>query len=142
MIQTIVVGVDGSADAQRALAWAIELSQALGSRIVAVHAMGLLERLGAIPVPSGTHRSEIEATFTNEWCAPLADAGVATERVCTDGVPTTVLLATADDQHADLIVLGVRGMGRSTAQLLGSTSHQVAQRSACPVVIVPPPRSG
>jgi nucleotide-binding universal stress UspA family protein len=49
-----------------------------------------------------------------------------------------VIIAAAEEVRADLIVLGSRGMGGFPEQLLGSTSHQVAERSHLPVLIVPP----
>jgi nucleotide-binding universal stress UspA family protein len=42
-MKTIVVGVDGSADSRRAVEWAGDLAEENGARVVAVHAVGLLE---------------------------------------------------------------------------------------------------
>jgi nucleotide-binding universal stress UspA family protein len=57
--------------------------------------------------------------------------------VVRDGSPVTALLAVAEDEGADLIVVGSRGLGGYPEQLLGSTSTQVAQHAPCPVAIVP-----
>ena len=136
--ERIVVGVDGSPGGSRALQWAVDLAVAAGCSVVAVHALGLLDRIGDDDrVPSQRHRTEIEACFTTEWCEPLANAGITTTRVLRDGNPVDVLLAVAEEESGDLIVVGSRGTGSFPERLLGSTSSQLAQRSTRPVVIVP-----
>ncbi|MGD9701364.1 MAG: universal stress protein [Acidimicrobiia bacterium] len=138
-VSRIVVGVDGSDNSQRALAWAIDLASALGAEIVAVHSVGLLTRDGhGDRVPASSHREEIAEQFERDWCAPLDAHTGPNRRVLRDGEPVDVVLSVADDVEADMIVLGSRGVGGYPEQLLGSTSHQVAERSPRPVVIVPP----
>jgi nucleotide-binding universal stress UspA family protein len=106
----IVVGLDGSVHGEDALAWARAATASVEAEIVTVHARGLLEH-GA-PMPEGV--------------------------VIEDGDPVSVLLRVAADCSADLIVVGRRGAGGDPDLLLGSTSHQLAERSPCPVVIIPP----
>ena len=65
MTQPVVVGIDGSPSSGRALAVALELATSLGSEVVAVHAVGLLDRSGAEPVISQQHRTEIAASFAS-----------------------------------------------------------------------------
>ena len=52
------------------------------------------------------------------------------------------LLAAADEEDADLIVVGSRGLGGFPQLLLGSTSTQLAQHSSRPVTIVPSGAAG
>ena len=130
-ISRIVVGLDASPNARRAAEWAAGLAQNTGAHVVAVHALGLLtpdDHGGA--VPSHGLRATLAAKLEGEWCAPFAEAGVTPECLVLDGSPVSV-------QHADLIVVGSRGMGGFPELLLGSTSTQVAQHSKCPVLIVP-----
>ena len=137
-IERIVVGVDGSDNARKALGWAAQLARSLDAEVVAVHSVGLLERFA-----SGQHQ-DLDATladarhlFDTEWCAPLDELTVRSTRLVRDGNPVTVLLAVADEFDAGLIVVGSRGLGGYPELLLGSTSTQVAQHSKRPVVIVP-----
>lgn len=135
----IVVGVDGSEDSQRALTWAVALAEDSRSEIIAVHALGLLTRLGdTAAVPSTGHRGEVEARLEQEWCRPLARADVAHRSLVIDGEPVHALLSTAHDEAADLVVVGRRGAGGSPGLLIGSTSQQVVHQADCPVVVVPP----
>ena len=61
---------------------------------------------------------------------------VDVETVFEDGVPAEVITRIAQDQHAAMIVVGSRGLGRAT-HLLGSTSEAVLARATIPVLIVP-----
>jgi nucleotide-binding universal stress UspA family protein len=142
-ITRMVVGVDGSDNAQRALGWAVLLARQFDAEVVAVHAVGLLAHLGdGPPVPSHSHLEELRRAFETDWCAPLQASAVAHRLRLQDGPPVPVLLATAAEEAADLIVVGSRGAGGFPELLLGSTSHHVAERARQPVLIVPPERGG
>ncbi|MGA2520827.1 MAG: universal stress protein [Acidimicrobiales bacterium] len=134
----IVVGVDGSPCARRALSWALDTAAALGAEVVAVHALGLLTHLGAATEPAESHRRNVQQAFDEEWCAPLHTSAVPNQRVLVDGNPVTALLAAVGDFGADLVVVGSRGHGGFPGLQLGSTSHQLVQHATTPVVVVPP----
>ena len=137
-LQRVVVGVDGSDNSRRAIEWAILLAGRFGAEIVAVHAVGLLAHLGeGPPVPSQAHVQELRDSFERLWCSELAGSGVAHRKRCVDGPPARVLLDVADEEGADLIVVGSRGAGGFAGLRLGSTSHQVAEHATCPVAIIP-----
>lgn len=134
----IVVGVDGSPNAERAMRVASTLALATGVEVVAVHALGLLATIGDRKVPASEHRDEIEAHLREEWCAPLSSAGTSWRCQLIDGNPAEVLMHTADAVGASFIVVGARGIGGHPDLMLGSTSHQVIHHSTCPTVVVPP----
>ena len=134
LVNTLVVGVDGSEDARVAVAWAAEAAAALGARVVAVHAVGLLEH----------ERGDPEASHLRprlaEWTAGLAHLGEQqVDRRLEQGDPVSVLLRLADEERPDLVVVGTRGEGERSGGLLGSTSLALAERCSCPLVIVPRP---
>lgn len=65
----------------------------------------------------------------------LADAGISkVESVLREGHPAEEILAVAEEQNADLIVVGSRG-GRQHRFLLGSVSREVTNSSHIPVLI-------
>ena len=134
-LDRIVVAVDGSENSVAAVTWAAGLASMTGAEVIAVHALGLLERMDDGLQPSEPNRDEIQRRFETEWCAPLD--GVQSRRLLLDGSAVPVVLALADEEDADLIVLGSRGLGGHPELLLGSTSTQVAQHSHRPVTIVP-----
>lgn len=138
-IKRVLVGVDGSANSQRALRWAMALAAPSGGEVVVVHAVGLLTRFGDGPlVPAHAHMAEMRERLELEWCAPLASASVPSRAVLVDGAPALALLSAAEREQADVIVVGSRGEGGFAELRLGSTSQQLAEHADRPVLIVPP----
>lgn len=134
--RSIVVGVDGSDGAAHALEWVATFAADLGAQVTAVHALGLLEHLGQYSVPAWSHRDEILQLLENQWTLPLK--GVPHRCTVVDGNPVTALIAAAEDEGAELIVVGRRGSGGYPDLLLGSTSEALVQQALRPVVVVPP----
>lgn len=132
----IVAGIDGSDTARAALATAVRLAALSGVGVVAVHAVGLMDEIGGDHVPAFGHRGEI-ADALRSWCAGV-DGGEVEPRL-EEGSPVDVLLRVALDTGASLIVVGRRGIGGRPDLLLGSTAHQVLERTDRPVLVVPPP---
>lgn len=137
----IVVGVDGSDHARRALRWALEEARLRQATIVAVHAWHLPYD-GSHPYTAlafDPDRFEHQARSTLERAVHAEDThGLAApvETVVVHGTAAAALLEAANG--ADLLVVGARGLGGFTGLLLGSVSNQVSHHASCPVVIVPP----
>jgi nucleotide-binding universal stress UspA family protein len=130
--QSIVVGFDGSEDSKAALRWAAHLSGSMGAQLRIVHAVGLLEHAGL---------SDHAAVHRETALRVVTDAGVRSadvEWTVVDGDPCSALLRmTNAPESADLIVVGSRGSDAHAGSLLGSTSLELAQHAAVPVLIVP-----
>jgi len=135
----IVVGVDGSGAARDALRWALHLGEALDAEVVALHSMGLLESVHDSGITVDDRRADLLDVVENEWCAPAARAPCRHRVEVRDGPASEVLLAAADDEPADLLVVGSRGVGPNPAMALGSTSLRVLQTARVPVLVVPEP---
>jgi nucleotide-binding universal stress UspA family protein len=131
-LRTIAVGFDGSPDAEAAARWAFDLAHRVGAEVVVVHAVGLLEHAGHLEVAA-----EFEATVRDL----IGEVGLDPNRVRwqnSDGDPCSVLLrATEAPVAADVVVVGSRGQGSHAEHLLGSTSHELAEHTLVPLVIVP-----
>jgi nucleotide-binding universal stress UspA family protein len=133
---TLVVGVDGSDTAERALYYALGLARRQHCSVIAVYAMttpaGYDGAIGAAPYQASLDLAE-ELKPTIEALA--ADFHVKTTFVSVPGDPVTVLIKTAAAHHADGIVLGA-----STTighRLFGSTAVRAVRRCRCPVTVVP-----
>ena len=131
-IEVVAVGFDGSPEACAALSWAASLCGSLGASLEVVHAVGLLEEahlVASVPISE----PEIHAL--------ARDAGLPADRLDVnrlDGSPADVLLRlTTPPSRIDLLVVGSRGLGQKAGTVLGSTSLEVAERAAVPVVIIP-----
>ena len=130
--QTIAVGYDGSPAAQAALRWSFALARSTGSRVVVVHAVGLMARYEG-------HGASIELEQSVGELAEDVDFDMTYLRwYLSDGDACSVMLRAVEDPvNADLLVVGSRGQGAHAGLLLGSTSLQLAERSSVPLVIVP-----
>jgi nucleotide-binding universal stress UspA family protein len=120
----IVVGTDGSERAERAVDRAGELAKLLG---VTIHVMsGHSDERGA--------RSEAER-YLNQAHERLVRTGVDSETHLWSGEPVEGLLAIAEEQDAQMIVVGNRGM-TGARRVLGSVPNRVSHRARCDVLIV------
>ena len=140
-MQRIVVGVDGSQYARRALAWAVDEARLRRARLEVVHVWHAPYMTGfpfaTMPV-SPVELEEAAHHLLTEIVSEIDahDLAAPVEKVMAVGSPAECLLKVA--QGADLLVVGSRGLGGFAGLLLGSVSHQVAHHATCPVVIIPP----
>ncbi len=124
----IVIGLDGSEGATRALDWTIDLAEATGVHIVAVHASGL----GANNAMMDEAKRSLE-----QWCAPIKARAVPHEMRVEASDARAALEEVADATGASLLVVGTRGLGTVGGLLLGSVAGYVARYSQRPIAIVP-----
>jgi nucleotide-binding universal stress UspA family protein len=138
-LTTILVGIDGSTDSDRAAVFATKLAVQLGADVVAAHAVGLLDVMPE-PTDHGQQKdphAHVEALMNGPWTAAIRDLGVQPRVFLLDGPPTRVLLELADQIDADLIVVGSRGAGQAEVFALGDTSTKLTHQSTRPVLVVP-----
>jgi nucleotide-binding universal stress UspA family protein len=135
----IVVGVDGSEHAIRAIQVALDEARRRQADVEAVYAIsesGLL----ADPVSHpGPRREEKRSAGLEVIDRALADADTGSlevKRTVTIGNTTRVLCDAASG--ADLLVVGSRGLGGFHGLLVGSVTQQVIAHSPCPVLVVVP----
>jgi nucleotide-binding universal stress UspA family protein len=135
----IVVGVDGSDGADRALAFAVREARLRGVDLVAVHAWsfptGSYTPFGPTPTFSDADMEAIGAEVLDHALARVDLTGVSVTRRLVMGGSAPTLLDAAEG--ADMLVVGTRGHGGFTGLLLGSTSQHCAHHPPCPLVIVP-----
>jgi len=135
-VRRVLVAVDDSEGAARAVRFVATVAGPLGAEVLAVHALGLLAEIGDHAVPAQTHRAEVAAMLEG-WASPLAEAGVAYRCLLVDGNPVQALLAVAEQEAADVVVVGKRARAGVPGLQLGSTSQQLVQHAPIPVVVVP-----
>jgi nucleotide-binding universal stress UspA family protein len=143
MFHNILVAVDGSADADAALAHAIDLAESEHTRLT------LLTAVAEVP-PTAYLIAGAGPLIENVHCQAEAVIRQARDRVPADLPVTTVLseqpirvalIRQIKEGHHDLVVMGSRGRGAIRAALLGSASHYVLHHSPVPVLIVHAERS-
>ena len=133
---TILVGVDGSPNAVVAATWAAELGGRLESSVEAVAAWA------DVPPPyvDGVeeHVAEMNVHVAEVMAQSLGDEGLNTINVtAVHGPIADVLLGTADEMGASMLVVGTRGLGPLSGLLLGSISRRLLFTTNRPLVVVP-----
>lgn len=117
---SIVVAVDGSPDADRAVLWAAEQAHLERRTLTVVTA-----------VPDGDAVNDAAVASARRWRPGLEVHGTVIE-----GAPRKVLRALSTEAH--LMVLGSRGRGPVGSAVLGSVSAAVSKHAACPVIVCRP----
>jgi nucleotide-binding universal stress UspA family protein len=144
MFERIVVGTDGSDTAKVAVQQAADLAGKVGARLDLVSAYE--------PVPASRLREErqevpadiahtvspsedVEALLT-ESADQVKKAGVDVSTFARQGDPADAILDVAEEQKADLIIVGNKGMTGAKRFLLGSVPNKVSHHAPCSVLIV------
>jgi nucleotide-binding universal stress UspA family protein len=122
--RSIVVGTDGSETAQRAVAAAADLARLAGAALELVSAYE--------PV---NPREDVDATLADA-VGRLEDSGLAVRTHAREGDPADAILDIAEEQDADLIVVGNKGMTGARRFLLGSVPNKISHYAPCSVLIV------
>ncbi|WP_026119585.1 universal stress protein [Nocardiopsis ganjiahuensis] len=141
----IVVGVDGSENSRRALAFALrEAARVEGGSVVVVHSWQVSLPFDSEALAAGGWSppddllDERSQEMVSEMLAQVADSG-------TEGVGVSVVRSGKDAAEAvveagaaaDLIVVGSRGRGSVRGLLLGSVSQGVLHAATVPVAVLP-----
>jgi nucleotide-binding universal stress UspA family protein len=140
MFHNILVPIDGSRDAEQALAHAIDLAESEHTRLTLLTAPAELPALGFLGA------GEVTATLLDDGRSQAEEILRRARDRVPDDLPAATVLAEAPIQmailrqikngHHDLVVMGSRGRGAVRSALLGSVSHYVLHHSPVPVLIV------
>lgn len=144
MFGSIVVGTDGSETAGDAVRQAVSLASEVGAKLQIVSAYepvpGTRLREEAQQAPPDIQwtinpREDVEATLADALKV-AEQAGVTAEPHARQGDPADAILDVAEETHADLIVVGNKGMTGAKRFLLGSVPNKVSHHAPCSVLII------
>lgn len=138
----VVVGVDGSASCADAIGYAFEHASARSLGLTAIYAWAeeLVDGLALLAPPDrqqwamAQERQAMVSEAMSGWHSKYPDVEVYEHILKAD--PVEALLDEAD--HAELLVVGSRGLGGFAGLLLGSVSRSVLKRAKCTVAVVRP----
>lgn len=138
-METIVVGVDGSEESERALAWAADEARRRNAKLRVVHAWFEVFLDGYFAAPMAYERDAVVAAAQEILDKAVASVPAGSPELAVDaelvhGQPEVVLID--ESRAADMIVVGSRGRGGFAGLLLGSVSQRVVHHAHCPVVII------
>ena len=157
MTRSIVVGTDGSEPADQAVRQATDMASREGARlhlVTAYHDPQILRQRTTIWTndPKGVIDSgrtggggahtetvdlrEVAESLLKRAARDALSKGVEVETHAREGQPAEVIIDVANQEHADLIVVGSRGLTGIKRYLLGSVSSKVSEHAPCNVMIV------
>ncbi len=139
---TIMLATDGSPTAELATKQAVEIAKALDASLVVATVWEITyEPVGigwapAIPDVS-TYGRDQAMNVAERTAAEVRNEGIEVTTVVRRGIPAQVLCEIADENDADLIVMGSHGWGAFRRILFGSVSTAVLHHARQPVLVVP-----
>ena len=136
----ILVPTDFSEYADYALDYAIELAQALQARLTVLYVFHLSSlALGEAPptvLDDTLTAMETKAQQQTQMALTrVQNSGLQGDSVIVEGIPSQMIIETAESKDVDLIVIGTHGRTGLTHILMGSVAEEVVRLAPCPVLV-------
>ena len=129
----MLVGVDGSEQSERALAWAVSYAQTQDAAVEAV--MSVRKTDDSAETHAMLREAEAILATMIERATGGLDRAVPVSAEVVVGDPAVVLVNAS--RNADLLVLGSHGMSTISNPALGSVSTACIRMGSCPVLVIP-----
>ena len=144
----ILCATDFSEPGQAAEVEALKLAQTLHGELIYLH-------VAAHPMLYGESvfsMAEVQRVYDAQWrwaeetlkarVTAAEAAGITARWVLRAGAPYEQIVGAAQDEKADMIVIGTHGRSGLNRLLLGSVAERVVRLAPCPVLTVRPPEAG
>jgi nucleotide-binding universal stress UspA family protein len=140
--RNILVAVDGSPDADAALAHAAELARDQRARLTLVTAVPQVPATALLASGAAPPRSEVIKHYAEllRVVAAALPEDISVTTLLVEGPPARALVERSKSGAFDLIVMGSHGHGRLHTSLLGCVSQKVMQASPIPVLLIRAPQ--
>jgi nucleotide-binding universal stress UspA family protein len=151
-LRRIALAIDGSEASAKALAFVLNTFQPDGSTgkggraPIHVSVIHVIARRSLAPITIGTtipwikqrelKVKELGRRLVEQSAQKLIEAGFTADPLCQHGNPAEKIMNVASKHHADLIVMGGKGLAAIDRFLLGSVSTRVVQHANCGVLVV------
>jgi len=143
MFQKILVTLDGSEFAERALGPAAQIAKEFHSKITLLRIPVIEAQVAApygigLPSEPDVKRSHDEAeSYLYSIQMRLLGSGVAARTEVVSGVPADVILDVAEAERIDLIVMSTHGRSGLSRLFYGSVAESVLRGASIPVLLIP-----
>ena len=153
MYSNILVPLDGSDLAEKALPYAVNLAKLNGAKVHLVHVFTSHPE-GVVPV-SGLSQ-DLSVARTNEWSRQIQEAnisrvqeyldhtagnlhndGLETKTALLEGSPHEELVNYAKQNDVDLVTICSHGRGGLKRMLIGSVTDKIIRSGEIPVLVIP-----
>src|SRR3954454_8673155 len=141
--RNILVAIDGSPDAEAALAHAAALARDQRARLTLVTAVPQVPATALLASGAAPPRSEVIRHYAEllRVAASGLPEDVSVTTLLVEGPPARALIERSKSGAFDLIVMGSHGHGRLHTSLLGCVSQKVMQASPIPVLLIRAPEA-
>ena len=141
MFRNILVAVDGSPHADRALDEAIDIARASHAKLTIVTGAAEPRTASMVALAGGAAAALGPALMQHAERVVRAAADrvpddVSVTTILTDKPIRQAILERIEEGRHDLVVMGSRGRGTVRSAVLGSVSHHVLHHSPVPVLVV------
>jgi nucleotide-binding universal stress UspA family protein len=154
LFKNVLVPLDGSEHSSRALETAIQIAKKFDAKITLIHVYSVAATPVIMPEPATLTPSGVpimtpaEVTklveAAREVGREILTAGkqkvesesIEVETILEEGNTVREIVKFAKEAKFDLIIMGVRGIGRLRELLVGSVSEGVIKQAPCPVLVV------
>lgn len=141
MIKKILVPIDGSEQANRALEFALDLAQKYSAEILILTVVEHPNDVTYAAVLGKGYFQKAQAFHEKILTEAVEKAKKAVPRLTitsklAEGYPTDRIIETAHENNCDLIVMGRRGQGHLKHTMLGSVSDRVADQTHSAIFII------
>ena len=138
MFHKILIPLDGSKEAEKAIDYALPLAKQLDSKVLVARFVDMPFVIGGYPVPRETIDQELSLTrhYLEHMKAKLEAEGLPVEISSPHLEPAAGILQLAESEGIDLIVMTSHGRTGLTRFFIGSVAERVCRHACCPVLIV------
>lgn len=133
----ILVGYDGSAQSEKAVAVALSIAEAMDSQVLLFAVARPPEPATSVEVHAvlDDAKEHYEEGFSR-IVATAREKGITVETEIVVGHPAEQIIHRAETGKIDLVVLGRRGTSMFEKWILGSVSERVLRYAHCPVMVI------
>lgn len=141
MFKKVIWATDGSEHADRAMGQAVQMAKADGGELCVVHIVEKLMSARAAGLDTYANEDQVRAKIEQQAKTIADENGLKTSTRIVAAMSSHVgdrIAEIAQEDGADLIVVGTRGHGAVGSLVLGSVTQRLLHSSHCPVLAVPP----
>jgi nucleotide-binding universal stress UspA family protein len=135
-LKRIALAIDGSPSSAKALQFVLTLFEPGRSSGKSGREPIHVSVIHVMPFMRYPEVREAGRKLVDQSVQKLVKAGFTAEPVCQLGKPAVEIIEVASKQHADLIVMGAKGLDAVSRFFIGSVSTRVVQHANCSVLVV------
>ncbi len=145
MFNKILIALDGSDHAQRALLIAAQLANKCEAQLILCHVVQMKPFRSDYDVRVAQAAKDVFRQIGEEQADAILgeaekliqESGVTDSlRLVTEGDPASAILKATQESGAGMIVVGTRGLNGLRELAIGSVAHKITAASTCPVLVI------